>query len=163
MTMRQSAAERHDTWDAGWEERLAGHTRSTGPGGMWDYVRQHPKLTYRELSELLAESGGFGVAPVQIERLQVRETPDAELQHSIRDSLLRHLRYAFRAQGWGRGAYWESLAIGALGSWSAMWSPRVDLGALRTRLFELEPPEGWLPEDERDPFLLKLVPDVPAA
>jgi hypothetical protein len=163
MTMRQSAAERHDTWDAGWEERLAGHTRSTGPGGMWDYVRQHPKLTYRELSELLAESGGFGVAPVQIERLQVRETPDAELQRSIRDSLLRHLRYAFRAQGWGRGAYWESLAIGALGSWSAMWSPRVDLGALRTRLFELEPPEGWLPEDERDPFLLKLVPDVPAA
>jgi hypothetical protein len=161
--MKLSAADRHDTWEPGWEERLVAHARATGCAGVWDYVRQRPKLTYRELSELLAESGGFGVAPVQIERLQVRETPDAELQQSIRDSLLRHLRGVFRAHGWGHGAYWESLAIGALGSWSAMWSGRVDLGALRTRLFEFEPPAGWLPEDERDPLLLKLVPDAPAA
>jgi hypothetical protein len=154
-----SAAERHDTWDAGWEARLSAHVRAAGFANVWDYVRQRPRVTYRELSELLAESGGFGVAPVQIERLQVTETPEPELQRSIRDSLARHVRAAFHAQGWGRGAYWESLAIGALGSWSAMWSARVDLGPLRTRLFELEPPEGWLPEDERDSFLLALVPE----
>jgi hypothetical protein len=163
MTKPTSAADRHDTWDANWEERLSAHVRTAGAAGMWDYVRQRPKQTYRELSELLAESGRFGVAPVQIERLQVRDTPEPDLKQSIRDSLVRHIRHTFRSEGWGRGAYWESLAIGALGSWSAMWLPRADLGALRTRLFELEPPEGWLPEDERDSFLLKLVPDAPAA
>lgn len=157
-SLKRTAADRHDTWDADWEERLSKHVRSAGFASVWDYVRQQPAQTYRELAERLADSGGFGVAPIQIERLQVRETPAAELQQSIRDSLLRHLRSAFR-QGWGRGAYWESLAIGALGSWSAMWSPRIDLGPLRTRLFELEPPEGWQPADERDPVLLSLVPD----
>lgn len=155
---KRTAADRHDTWDANWEERLSKHVRSAGFANVWDYVRHQPGQTYRELAERLADSGGFGVAPIQIERLQVRETPAAELQQSIRDSLLRHLRSSSKP-GWGRGAYWESAAIGALGSWSAMWSPRVDLGALRTRLFELEPPEGWLPADDRDAFLQALVPD----
>ena len=161
--MKKSAADRHDTWDAGWEERLLAHVQRSGSSGVWAYVRAHPQRTYRELSEELAESGGFGVAPVQIERLQVRDTPDAELLHSIRDSLARHIRGAFRAGGWGHGPYWESLAIGALGSWSAMWLPRRDLGSLRTRLFELEPPQGWSPDGERDAYLLKLVPDDAAA
>jgi hypothetical protein len=161
--MKLSAADRHDTWDAGWEERLSEHSRRSGASGVWDYVRRRPKLSYRELAEQMSESGNFGVAPVQIERLQVRDTPDSELKQSVRDSLLRHLRGTFRAQGWGHGAYWESLAIGALGSWSAMWSPRVDLGPQRTRLFELGPPQGWLPEDERDAFLVQLVPDAPTA
>jgi hypothetical protein len=40
-----------------------------------------------------------------------------------------------------------------------MWSPRIDLGPLRHRLFELGAPAGWLAENERDPFLEALVPD----
>lgn len=156
---KRTAAERHDTWDADWEGRLSRHVRSAGFASVWDYVRQQPGLPYAELGERLAVSGNFGVAPIQIERLQVRETPEAELQTSMRDSLVRHLRSSFRTRGWGRGAYWESIAMGALGSWSAMWTPRADLGMLKLRLFELEPPEGWLPADERDSFLLALVPE----
>lgn len=154
-----TAADRHDTWDAEWEDRLSKHARSCGFANVWGYVRSRPGQTYGELAEALAASGGFGVAPIQIERLQVRETPAAELPHSIRDSLVRHLRCSFKPLGWRQGPYWESTAMGALGSWSAMWSSRVDVGPLKHRLFELSPPEGWLPADDRDPFLLALVPE----
>jgi len=153
---KPSAADRHDTWDAEWEDRLARHVRSSGFASVWDYVRRRPGQTYAELAEALAASGDFGVAPIQVERLQVRETPAAELQDSIRDSLVRHLRGAFKSRGWRQGPYWESTAMGALGSWSAMWSERMDLGPLKRRLFELAPPEGWLPADDRDPVLLVL-------
>jgi hypothetical protein len=154
-----TAADRCDTWDADWETRLSEYVRSVGGLSLWEYVRIRPTDTYHELAEHLAAEGGFGIAPVQIERLQVRDTPEDEIKASIRDSLVRHLRHAFLAQTWGEGPYWESRAIGALASWTAMWSARVDLGALRHRLFELGAPLGWLPEDERDGFLLRLVPD----
>lgn len=126
---------------------------------MWEYVRHLPGKTYGQLADGLAAGGGFGVAPIQIERLQVRDTPAAELKSSIRDSLSRHLCFAFQTRGWGQGPYWESTAIGALVSWSAMWSSRLDVAPLKHRLFELGPPEGWLPADERDRFLLALVPE----
>jgi hypothetical protein len=159
VTLKPTAADRYDTWDAGWESRLTSHLQASGRKNMWDYVRQVPAETYGELSERLSESGGFGVAPVQIERLQARDTPERELAASIRDSLARHLRHAFVGHRWGDGPYWESRAIGALASWTAMWTERIDLGSLRHRLFELGAPEGWMPESERDPFLLALVPD----
>lgn len=157
--MKLTAADRHDTWDAEWESRLSEHIRSSGFADVWDYLRRQPGRSYGELAERLAASGGFGVAPIQIERLQVRDTPAAELPHSIRDSLVRHLRNAFKSLGWRQGPYWESTAIGALVSWSAMWSPRLDVGPLKHRLFELGPPEGWLPADAGDPVLLAAVPD----
>ena len=68
------------------------------------------------------------------------------------------LRGAFKSLGWRQGPYWESTAMGALGSWSAMWSERIDLGPHKRRLFELGIPEGWLPADDRDPVLLDLLP-----
>lgn len=154
-----SSADRHDTWDPGWEDRLARHLRSAGFPDAWRYVASSPGRTYPELAEALAASGGFGVAPIQVERLQVRDTPEADLQRSLRDSLARQLQGAFRTRGWRRGPYWESRALGALGSWSAMWSSRVDVAPLKHRLFELAPPEDWLPADEQDPYLLSLVPD----
>lgn len=157
--LKLTPADRHDTWDAEWQTRLSAYVRASGFTGVWDYVRQRPAQSYGELAESLAAGGGFGVAPIQIERLQVRDTPVAELQHSVRDSLVRHLRGAFRSLGWRQGPYWESTAIGALVSWSAMWSPRVDVGPLKHRLFELAPPEGWLPADAGDPFLLAVVPE----
>ena len=156
---KQTAADRHDTWDAEWELRLSKHVRSSGFANVWDYVRHLPGQTYGQLAEEVARGGDFGVAPIQIERLQVRDTPAAELQHSIRDSLVRHLRGSFKSLGWRQGPYWESTAIGALVSWSAMWSPRVDVGPLKHRLFELGLPDGWVPADDRDPFLLALVPE----
>jgi hypothetical protein len=159
MTSRKrTAADRHDTWDAEWEDRLARHVRCSGFASVWDYVRRRPGQSYAELAEALAASGDFGVAPIQVERLQVRDTPAAELRDSIRDSLVRHLRGAFKSVGWRQGPYWESTAMGALGSWSAMWSERVDLGVQKRRLFELGVPEGWLPADDRDPVLLELLP-----
>lgn len=156
---KPTAADRHDTWDAGWEERLTSHVLATGLAGVWDYVRQRPGQPYAELAEALSASGDFGVAPVQIERLQVRDTPDDELRRSLRDSLQRHLRHAFQPLGWRQGPYWESRAIGALASWAAMWLPRIDVTALKHRLFEAGPPEGWSPAEAGDPFLLAVVPD----
>jgi hypothetical protein len=159
LSKKLTAADRYDTWDGDWEGRLSAHIRSSGLANAWAYVRRLPGEPYADLAERLCASGGFGVAPVQIERLQARDTPDAELMESIRDSLSRHLHYAFKIYGWGQGAYWESRAIGALASWTAMWSARIDLGPHRHRLFELKAPEGWMPVDERDPYLLALVPD----
>ncbi len=159
QSKKLTAADSYDTWDPGWEERLSAHVGSLGFGGVWAYVRQHPGRSYLELAEALAESGGFGVAPIQVERLQVRDTPAADLGASVRDSLLRHLRTAFRALAWHQGPYWESRAIGALASWTTMWSARVDLGRLKPRLFDADPPPGWLPADARDPFLLAVVPE----
>jgi hypothetical protein len=159
LSKKLTAADRYDTWDADWEGRLSAHVRSSGLANVWEYVRGLPGEAYVELAERLCASGGFGVAPVQVERLQARDTPDAELSASIRDSLVRHLRYAFKVYGWRQGPYWESRAIGALASWTAMWSARIDLGPHRHRLFELGAPEDWTPRDERDPYLLTLVPD----
>lgn len=160
---KRTVADRYDTWEPGWEERLLGHVRSLGFAHVWDYVRQHPGQTYAELAGRLFESGGFGVAPVQIERLQARDTPDAELASSLRDSLARQLREALRAFGWRQGPYWESSGLEALSAWAAMWSPRRDLIPLKQRLFDADAPEGWLPADERDPFLLLVVPDEAAS
>ncbi len=156
---KPTAAERHDTWDAGWEERLSSHVRAAGFTNVWEYVRHRPGEGYSDLAEGLAHSGGFGVAPIQIERLQVRDTPEKELRSSLRDSLQRHLRGAFQDLGWRQGPYWESRAIGALGAWAAMWSPRVDVSAMKQRIFEAGPPEGWSPTDDRDRFLREAVPD----
>lgn len=153
------SADRHDTWDPGWEDRLGSHLRSAGFPDAWHFVSSQPGRPYDELAERLAASAGFGVAPIQIERLQMRDTPEPELQRSLRDSLARHIGGAFRALGWGQGPYWESRALGALGSWSAMWTARVDVSPLKHRLFELQPPAGWLPADEQDPYLLRLLPD----
>jgi hypothetical protein len=159
ITKKLTAADRYDTWDEGWEARLAHHVASLGLKSVWRYLQQLPGEPYDELAERLCASGGFGVAPVQIERLQVRDTPSSELVASVRDSLARHLQHAFKIYPWRQGAYWESRAIGALASWSAMWSCRVDLGPLRHRLFDLAAPEGWLPTTEGDPVLRMLVPD----
>jgi hypothetical protein len=154
-----TVAERYDTWEPEWEERLRSHVRSLGFAHVWDYVKEHPGQTYGELAGRLFESGGFGVAPVQIERLQVRDTPDAEISRSLRDSLSRHLREAFRASGWREGPYWESSGLEALSAWATMWSPRRDVTPLKRRLFDAGAPEGWMPADERDPFVLLVVPD----
>jgi len=159
LAKKLTAADRYDTWDTGWETRLAGYVRSVGLASVWDYVRRLPGQSYVELAERLADGGDFGVAPVQVERLQVHDTPEEDLAASIRDSLARHLQHAFMAYGWRRGPYWESRAIGALASWTAMWSSRIHLGVHRHRLFELGAPEDWMPADERDPYLLVLVPD----
>ena len=162
ISKRLTSADRYDTWDADWEGRLTSHIRTLGAAHLWDYLRELPGETYEELAERLCASGGFGVAPVQVERLQARDTPAADLARSIRDSLVRHIRHSFRAHPWREGPYWESRAIGALASWSAMWSGRIDLGPLRHRLFELGAPKGWMPRGESDPFLLNLVPDRPS-
>jgi hypothetical protein len=160
---KRTVADRYDTWEPEWEERLRAHLRALGFAHAWDYVRQHPGLTYAELASRLAESGGFGVAPVQIERLQVRDTPDAEVGPSLRDSLARQLREALRAFGWREGPYWESGGLEALSAWAAMWSPRRDLSPLKRRLFDAGAPAGWMPAGERDPFLLLVVPDEAAS
>jgi len=156
---RPTAAERYDTWDPEWEARLVGHVRGSGFANVWEYLRSRPGRTYAELAEEIAGDGGFGVAPIQIERLQARQTPDAELRLSVRDSLVRHLRHSFKALAWRDGPYWESTAIGALVSWSAMWSERVDISHLKHRMFEQAPPAGWLPADDRDPYVVAVVPD----
>ena len=155
----RAAADAYDTWDAGWEDRLSGYVRQAGFDDVWDYVRQRPGLTYGELAEELAADGGFGVAPVQVERLQVRDTPEAHFERSVRDALARHLHAAFKAAVWGEGSYWESRALGALGSWSAMWSSRTDIAPLKHRLFDMHPPAGWQPFDGSDPVLMALLPD----
>ena len=160
---RQTAADRYDTWEPEWEERLRSHVRSLGFAQVWDYVREHPGQTYGELAGRLFESGGFGVAPVQVERLQVRDTPDAELARSLRDSLSRHLREALRVSGWREGPYWESSGLEALSAWAAMWSARRDLAPLKHRLFDAGAPEGWMPADGRDPYLLAGGPDEPSS
>jgi hypothetical protein len=160
---KRTAADRYDTWEPDWEERLRRHLRALGFAHAWDYVRQHPGLTYAELAARLFESGGFGVAPVQVERLHVHDTPEAEIQRSLRDSLARQLRESLRAFGWREGPYWESSGIEALSAWAAMWSERRDLAPLKHRLFDAGAPEGWVPGDERDPYLLAVVPDEPSA
>jgi len=159
LSKKLTAADRYDTWDTDWDARLSSHVQASGLANIWEYVRRLPGESYVDLAERLGAGGGFGVAPVQIERLQVRDTPELELPASIRDSLARHLRYAFKVYGWRQGPYWESRAIGALASWTAMWSARADLGAHRHRLFELDAPENWTPTDDRDPVLLALCPD----
>jgi hypothetical protein len=159
LSKKLTAADRCDTWDAGWETRLAGHVREVGFTSVWEYIRRFPGEPYVDLAERLAGSGGFGVAPIQVERLQVHDTPEEDLAASIRDSLARHLHHAFKAYGWRRGPYWESRAIGALASWTGMWSSRINLGVHRHRLFELGAPEDWTPADERDPYLIALVPE----
>jgi len=153
-----TAADRGDTWDAGWEERLEACVRSAGHASLWRYLGTRPGVPYAELAEELATLGGFGVAPVQLERLQVRDTPDSELASALRDSLRRHLRHAFRAAAWGQGPYWQSRALGALVSWSSMWSARVDLTPAKQHLFELNPPVGWIPSSDQDRFLLAVIP-----
>jgi hypothetical protein len=158
---RRTAADRYDTWEAGWEERLRSHLRACGFKNAWDYAKAHPARTYGELAERLFESGSFGVAPVQIERLQVNDTPEAELHRSLRDSLARQLRESLRAFGWREGPYWESSGIEALSAWAAMWSSRLDLAPLKHRLFDAGAPEGWMPADDHDPYLLAVVPDEP--
>jgi hypothetical protein len=155
----RAAADGYDTWDAGWEERLSAYLHGAGFEDVWDYVRQRPGLSYGELAEELSADGGFGVAPVQIERLQVRDTPEEDFERSVRDSLARHFHAAFKVATWGEGAYWESRALGALGSWFAMWSSRTDLGPLKHRLFEMHPPAGWRPFDGSDSVLLELLPE----
>jgi len=159
MRTSRVAQERLDTWDEGWEERLARQVRTSGCDNLWQYVRHRPGLPYAALAAELSRAGGFGVVGIQVERLQVRDTPEPELPRSIRDSLVRHLRTAFAAVGWRSGPYWESRALGALSAWSAMWAPRADVAPLKRRMFEIQAPPGWLPEDEDDRFLLALMPE----
>ncbi len=40
-----------------------------------------------------------------------------------------------------------------------MWSERVDISHLKHRLFEQSPPPGWLPADDRDAYVLAVIPD----
>jgi hypothetical protein len=157
-TKKLSAADRHDTWDAGWEQRLVGQMRSAGAADAWDYLKRRPAAPYASLADELSAAGGFGVAPVQIERLQVRDTPEAELRDALRDSLVRHLRVAFRTLRWGEGPYWESRVLGALVCWAAMWTARTDVSPLKRRLFDAGPPQGWMPEGPQDPFVRAAVP-----
>ena len=62
-----------------------------GAASLWHYVQRWPGVSYADLAEDLSSRGDFGVAPVQMERLQVRDTPERELTASIRDSLARQL------------------------------------------------------------------------
>ena len=155
----RTPADRLDTWDPDWEMKLTEHVHALGQPDVWAYVRTRPGLTYRQLAEGLAQTGSFGVAPIQVERLQVRDTPAGDEPASLRDSLARHLRHTFGSFRWKQGPYWESRALGALGSWSAMWQGRAELEDAKHRLFQLGTPEKWLPEDGEDAFLLELLPD----
>jgi hypothetical protein len=153
---RLTPADRLDTWDEGWQARLAAQVAASGAADMWEYIRRRPHRSYGELAEELAARGGFGVAPIQVERLQVRDTPEPDLRRSLRDSLARHLQATLP---WGQGPYWESRVLAALVSWADPWSARVDVSAFKHRLFEVDPPVGWTPAGGDDPVLRVVVPD----
>jgi hypothetical protein len=144
-------------WSATWEDRLRGTIRALGFTGGWEYVQGFPGETYEELALRAAACGNHMVAPLQIETLQSADTPPAELPVSVRDSLARHLRQAFTRHGWREGPYWEGKAIGALISWSAMWSARIDLKPLKPMILNGPMPVGWVPADASDSFLRRLV------
>jgi hypothetical protein len=159
MRSSRIAHERLDTWDEGWEARLTRYVQGAGCADVWDYVQRRPGVSYTALADELSTAGGFGVVGIQVERLQVRDTPEADQARSIRDSLVRHLHAALAGVGWRNGAYWESRALGALAAWSAMWVLRADVAPLKRRMFEIGAPSGWLPRDADDRFLLSLVPE----
>jgi hypothetical protein len=107
----------------------------------------------------LEKACGVLVAPVQVEQLQVADTPASELHASLRDSLVRFLRAAFKRRGWGDGPYWQSHVSVALAAWSTVWAGRADLAGFHQRLLDAAPPIGWVPQDADDTHLLSLLPD----
>jgi len=68
------------------------------------------------------------------------------------DSLVRYLRGPLK-KGWGVGIYWEVNAIAALSFWSVNWGEGPELKALERELRQLNPAQGWLPQDSEDPIL----------
>jgi hypothetical protein len=159
QSKRLTSADHLDTWDEGWAPRLSAHVMASGAADVWTWVRLRPGRSYAELAEELGASASFGVAPIHIERLQVQDTPDTELPCSVRDSLARHLRENLRRRPWGEGPYWQSRVLGALVSWSDPWAARVDVTAIKHRLFEVKPAMGWVPADGEDQILRSVIPD----
>ena len=146
-------------WDDDWELHLVSTIRALGFPDSWAFVREFPGETYPELASRLAAFRGRIVAPLQVQHLQATHTPESDLVLSLRDSLGRHLRHAFKRLGWRQGRNWQGKAIGALISWSAMWSPRLDLSAFKARLLGAPLAEGWVPVADGDPVLVDLIPE----
>ena len=143
-------------WDDGWEERLRSSLRAHSSDSVLTYLAERPGLPYGDVAHELAERLALPVAPVQLEQLQVRDTPREHLADAVRDSLARLLRGAFLRVGWRQGPYWQSKIAGVLATWVTMWDERVPLKDLRRAVFELNAPVGWIPRDGRDPLIQAL-------
>jgi len=151
--MRTKGKERPSAWEGDWQGRVQRRVAQLGYTTYRAYLRARPGVSYDELSaELSMDKDGPPITPVQLERMQAWAVSPQERENAMLDSLVHYLRGTLK-RGWGVGIYWEVNAIAALSFWSVNWGEGPELKALERELRQLNPAQGWLPQDSEDPIL----------
>jgi len=150
--MAGSVRETVPAWRGDWQERIAQRLKEQGFESYSAFLEANPGVTYTEMAQLL--SAGEDVVPVQLERLHASSVRPEQREQAVLDSLARFLREALK-KGWGVGHRWHSSVGAALTSWNVTWGGGTEIEKLERALFELKPPDGWIPEPKDDPVLLK--------
>jgi len=152
--MAGSVRESVPAWRGDWQQRIAQRLKQRGFESYLAFLEANPGVSYTDMARLLSE--GDDVAPVQLERLHAWSVKPEARDVAILDSLARFLREALK-KGWGVGQRWQGSVAAALASWNVAWGGGPELETLEQALFDLNPPEGWIPEPKDDPLLQKVV------
>ena len=158
-------------WTSDWRARIRNRLHTLGFESLQEFLRTVPEETYQQLSQLVGESlpsGGWDVAPVQIQTLQMEDFRDspAQLREVATDSLTRLIRQHLK-RGWNCGVHatfnracvaseWISLISG--GGTDARLASLAEF-TWKT-LCERNPPDVWIPRNNLDSIIVSVFDDI---
>ncbi len=147
-------------WIGNWRFRLQSELERTGFGSLEALLEANPGLGYVALARRLAEAN---VAPSQIFGEQLRlGIANRRLRSVAMDSLVRDIN-DYVPRGWLNGVHFRLRAASAFSTWSTSFSNCTQetsnlserLHSVLSALEAMTIPQGWLPKDVSDPYVVE--------
>lgn len=147
-------------WQGDWRQRLRSKLNSLEFDSLECFLIANPGVGYVKLAESL---GDADIAAMQLYGEQIRRGHErSSLRNVAIDCLVRFLNEYVR-RGWKVGRHFPHRSASAFAAWStalathAGSSPSIENTTKRVfeLLNELQIPEGWLPKDNSDRFILE--------
>jgi hypothetical protein len=159
MTMTQLDDDTPTTpWQGDWRQRLESKLKSLGFEGLEDFLLAYQGVGYVKLAERLEDAN---VAAMQLCREHIRRgSENSNLRSVAKDSLVRFLN-EYARRGWKVGRHFPHRSASAFAAWSTSLashstsSIEFDVKRVFDELEALPIPNGWLPTDSSDRFIVE--------
>lgn len=147
-------------WTGSWRCRLQSKLGRAGFGSLEEFLEANPGLGYVALARQLADAN---VAPLQIFGEQLRlGMANQRLRSVAMDSLVRFMNQNI-PRGWLNGVHFRLRAASVFAAWSTGFSNGTQgtanlserLHSVFDALEAMTIPQGWLPKDVSDPYVVE--------
>lgn len=145
-------------WQGDWKLRLRSKLNALGFESLEDFLLANPGVGYVRLAQSL---GDANVAAMQLYGEHIRRGEETSTLRCVAmDSLVRFLNEYVR-RGWKVGRHFPHRSASAFAAWSTSLAthstPGIEYKAQQvfSQLDALPIPDGWLPKDSSDRFIVE--------